>query len=54
MEAAGAGQKSPPFEEADFLAAQDETWKSLTRCRERDECREKLRRLRMLRGDGST
>jgi thymidylate synthase (FAD) len=53
MEAARIGRSSPPFDEADFLAAQDETWKSITRCRERDECREKLRRLRILRGDGS-
>ena len=48
LEAAHADKRSPPFDEADFLAAQDETWKRLTRCRERDECREKLRRLRLL------
>jgi thymidylate synthase (FAD) len=48
METARTAQKSPPFEEADFLAAQDESWKSLTRSRERDECREKLRRLMIL------
>ncbi|MCS7305612.1 MAG: FAD-dependent thymidylate synthase [Thermoguttaceae bacterium] len=36
----------------DFLAAQDPSWKELTRCRERDECREKLRRLGILRSDG--
>jgi len=53
IEAARGAQKSPPFDEADFLAAQDESWKSLTRSRERDECREKLRRLLILRGDGS-
>jgi thymidylate synthase (FAD) len=29
----------------DFLAVQDPTWRDLTRCRERDECREKLIRL---------
>ena len=43
--------QSPPFDEADFLAAQDATWKSLTRSRERDECRQKLQRLSILRGD---
>jgi thymidylate synthase (FAD) len=51
MQSASARHKSPPFDEADFLAAQDETWKSLTRSRERDECREKLRRLSILRSD---
>lgn len=29
----------------DFTAVQDPTWESLKRCRERDECREKLARL---------
>jgi thymidylate synthase (FAD) len=51
MQAAGTQHKSPPFDEADFLAAQDESWKSLTRSRERDECRQKLQRLSILRGD---
>ncbi|GAB4137163.1 MAG: FAD-dependent thymidylate synthase [Planctomycetaceae bacterium] len=32
----------PPFDESAFLEVQDETWRELTRCRERDECREKL------------
>ncbi|MBX3439866.1 MAG: FAD-dependent thymidylate synthase [Planctomycetaceae bacterium] len=41
----GAG--APHSEEA-FLAAQDPTWADLTRCRERDECREKLVRLGIL------
>ena len=40
--------KIPACEE-DFLAAQDPAWKDLARCRERDECREKLRRLGVLR-----
>ncbi len=45
----GATQKiAPPYSEEDFLAAQDETWKSLQRCRERDECREKLISLGLL------
>jgi thymidylate synthase (FAD) len=34
--------------EDDFLAAQDPSWRNLTRCRERDECREKLRQLNIL------
>jgi len=34
--------------EEDFLAAQDETWQSLKRCRERDECRSKLQDLGIL------
>ena len=45
--AATAGS-TPHFGEDEFLAAQDETWKSLKRCRERDECREKLVKLRLL------
>lgn len=40
--------KTPPFAEDDFLAAQDETWRPLTRSRERDECRAKLQRLGLL------
>ncbi len=34
--------KAPPYNAIDFMAVQDETWRELTRCRERDECREKL------------
>jgi thymidylate synthase (FAD) len=34
--------------EDDFQAAQDPTWADLARCRERDECREKLRQLNLL------
>lgn len=34
-----------PAGEEQFLAAQPADWASLNRCRERDECREKLRRL---------
>jgi len=34
--------------EEDFLAVQDPTWVDLARCRERDECRDKLRRLNIL------
>lgn len=39
------GQKAG---ENDFLEVQDESWRGLTRCRERDECRSKLRRLGLL------
>ncbi len=38
-----------PATEEDFLAAQNPAWKELPRCRERDECREKLRRLGIVR-----
>ena len=38
-----------PADEDDFLAAQDPAWADLTRCRERDECREKLVALGILR-----
>jgi thymidylate synthase (FAD) len=34
--------------EDDFLAVQDASWSGLTRCRERDECREKLIQLGLL------
>jgi thymidylate synthase (FAD) len=34
-----------PASEEDFLTVQDPTWADLKRCRERDECREKLVRL---------
>lgn len=37
-----------PATETDFLDAQDESWRSLTRCREREECREKLQQLGLL------
>jgi thymidylate synthase (FAD) len=32
----------------DFMAVQDPSWANLERCRERDECREKLQRLQIL------
>ncbi len=40
----------PPLSEEDFLAAQDKSWKELNRCRERDECRQKLVQLGLLAG----
>ncbi|MCL4108840.1 UNVERIFIED_CONTAM: hypothetical protein GTU68_050464 [Idotea baltica] len=39
---------APPFAKDAFLAAQDPTWASLKRSRERDECRSKLQRLGMV------
>lgn len=39
---------TPPFDIALFLNVQDESWKSLKRCRERDECQEKFVRLGIL------
>ena len=37
-----------PADESAFLLAADPAWAGLARCRERDECREKLIRLRMV------
>ncbi len=37
-----------PAAESGFLAAQDPSWSGSSRCRERDECRAKLRRLGIL------
>ena len=34
-----------PFSQQQFLECQDETWRGLTRCRERDECLAKLQKL---------
>ena len=51
MSAAREQNAAPPFEESLFLEVQDETWKPLTRCRERDECREKLQRMGILTGE---
>ncbi len=45
---AKAAAQGGTITEADFLACQDETWLDLKRCRERDECREKLVRLGIL------
>jgi len=40
----------PPYSEDAFLAAQDESWRELSRSRERDECRAKLVRLGLMAG----
>jgi thymidylate synthase (FAD) len=37
-----------PASEDDFLAVQDPSWADLKRCRERDECRQKLKQLGIL------
>jgi len=42
-----------PASEADFLAAQDPSWRDLQRCRERDECLAKLRDLGLVAVGGS-
>lgn len=51
MQSAAANKTAPPFSLEDFLAVQDETWRGLTRCREREECQEKLVELGFLRGE---
>ena len=51
MSRAAESGAPPPYSTEDFLAVQDETWRELTRCRERDECREKLADLGLLRRD---
>lgn len=43
-----AGGAEAPYSEEAFLAAQDPTWQSLKRSRERDECRSKLVRLGLM------
>lgn len=48
---AAATGTAPPFSETAFMAAQDPTWVSLNRSRERDECRSKLQRLGLVAGD---
>ena len=39
-----------PAAEADFLAVAGSGWRQPDRCRERDECREKLVRLGIIKG----
>jgi thymidylate synthase (FAD) len=43
-----ATSKQLPADESAFLAAGDPSWKDQARCRERDECREKLVRLGLM------
>ncbi|REJ94358.1 MAG: FAD-dependent thymidylate synthase [Planctomycetota bacterium] len=40
---------APPYDEEAFLSVQDPSWRDLKRSRERDECRDKLTRLGLLR-----
>ena len=51
MATGGQEKLSPPFTDELFLQCQDDTWKGLTRCRERDECRAKLQRMGILKSD---
>lgn len=51
LQQAALSGKAPPYTDADFMAVQDQTWRDLTRCRERDECRAKLVDLGLLRAD---
>ncbi len=44
VQAAGRSQAT----EEDFMAVQDATWAGLERCRERDECRDKLKLLNLI------
>lgn len=44
-----AAKSKVPAEDVDFVAAGDPSWANLQRCRERDECREKLIQLGILR-----
>ncbi len=48
LSAAGPAGTRPPFDHDAFLAAQDDSWKSLNRSREREECQAKLQRLGLL------
>ena len=51
METAGQSGKTPPFSNDNFLEVQDPTWKELKRCRERDECCQKLQQLGIVAAD---
>jgi thymidylate synthase (FAD) len=51
MVAAGEKGLVPPFDDSLLLDAQDPSWQPLKRSRERDECREKLQRLGILKGE---
>lgn len=51
MVAAGQQNSIPPFQTDLFLQVQDESWKPLKRCREREECQQKLTRLGILKSE---
>ena len=48
MAAAATRGLVPPFHKDLFLEVQDETWRGLSRSRERDECEAKLQKLGIL------
>lgn len=48
MQLAAANRQAPPYSVEDFMNAQDPSWSDLNRCRERDECLEKLRSLGLI------
>jgi thymidylate synthase (FAD) len=48
MHSAAESGIAPPFTLEQFQAMQNETWRDLARCRERDECLEKLRSLQIV------
>jgi thymidylate synthase (FAD) len=48
LAAGGTAGTAPPYDQTTFLAVQDESWRSLSRSREREECAAKLRRLGLL------
>lgn len=48
LERAAAARMAPPYSIDDFMAVQDESWRDLSRSRERDECRDKLINLGLL------
>ena len=54
MQAASRDGVVPPFDEGMFRAAQDQSWEDLKRCRERDECRQKLQQLGILKDAETT
>lgn len=45
MQFASVNGRVPPFSVVDFMSVQDETWRELTRSREREECLSKLQGL---------
>jgi len=47
----GAGRGRATLD--DFLALQPPEWSEMKRCRERDECREKLQQLGLVKADAS-
>lgn len=48
LERAAAAGTAPPYSIDEFMAVQDDSWRDLSRSRERDECRDKLINLGLL------